>query len=226
MTRSHLSRVVCLGLFFVLAVVPTAWSADLTDLIRQRYDRLSSFSADFEQTLTHKESGSTEKRRGKLLFRKPLLIHWQTAKPHEETLVVTSQEIWDYLPDEEIAYRYPPDLVKDSHSIIQVVTGQASLAKDFDVRHEGLENGLARLLLYPKEPTPQLVEACIWVSPESGYIRRARIVDFYGNSNDVSFVSFTPDANISARQFSFTPPDGIEVEDRMDRNIPERDLFK
>lgn len=108
------------------------------------------------------------------MFQKPLLIRWQTAKPHAETLVVTNKEIWDYLPDEEVAYRYPPSLAQDSRSIIQVITGQAVLTKDFEVKDEGLEQGLAKLRLYPKEPAPQMVEALIWVDPASGYIRRAQ----------------------------------------------------
>ncbi|WP_297671891.1 outer membrane lipoprotein carrier protein LolA, partial [uncultured Desulfovibrio sp.] len=182
----------------ILCCAVAARAADMAPLIQARYDVLRSFSASFEQTLTHKESGSREKRQGTLLFRKPLLIRWQTEKPHEETLVVTAKEIWDYLPDEEVAYRYPLDLVRDSRSIIQVVTGQAALTKDFDVKDEGRENGLVRLRLYPKEPAPQMVEAELWVEPATGYIRRARIVDFYGNSNDVRFTAFRPDAPLQA----------------------------
>ena len=203
-----------------------AMAADLASVIQERYETLKSFSADFEQTLTHKESGSVERRQGSLLFQKPLLIRWNTAKPHEETLVVTAKEIWDYLPDEEVAYRYPPSLVRDSRSIIQVITGQAALTKDFEVKPEGEEQGLAKLRLYPKEPAPQMVEALIWVEPGSGYIRRASIVDFYGNTNEVRFTSFKPDARLKSSDFSFTPPKGIEVEDRIDRDVPERELFK
>lgn len=158
----------------LLCASALAFASDLTGRIQQRYATLNSFSASFEQTLTHKESGSVEKRQGTLLFQKPLLIRWQTAKPHAETLVVTNKEIWDYLPDEEVAYRYPPSLAQDSRSIIQVITGQAVLTKDFEVKDEGLEQGLAKLRLYPKEPAPQMVEALIWVDPASGYIRRAQ----------------------------------------------------
>lgn len=201
-------------------------AARYADLIRTRYEALKSFDADFEQTLTHKESGSVEKRKGRLRFQKPLLIRWQTQKPQEETLVVTAKEIWDYLPDEEIAYRYPPSLVQDSRSIIRVLTGQAAMTRDFDVKVAGREGGLVRLMLYPHEPSPQMVEASIWIEPESGYIRRANIVDFYGNANDVRFTAFKPDARIGAAEFRFTPPPGVEVEDRIDRSVEERELFK
>ena len=210
----------------VLLAASAAQAAEIANTIQARYDKLRTFSASFEQTLTHKESGSVEKRQGSLLFQKPLLIRWQTDKPHEETLVVTSKEIWDYLADEEIVYRYPLELVRDSRSIIQVITGQAALTKDFDVKEAGQENGLSKLHLYPKEPAPQMVEALLWVEPSTGYIRRASIIDFYGNSNDVRFTQFKPDTSLKASDFTFTAPKGVEVEDRIDRKVQERELFK
>ena len=210
----------------VLMAATAAQASDIATTIQARYEKLRTFSATFEQTLTHKESGSVEKRQGNLLFQKPLLIRWQTDKPHEETLVVTNKEIWDYLADEEIAYRYPLELVRDSRTIIQVITGQVALTKDFDVKEAGTENGLAKLHLYPKEAAPQMVEALLWVEPATGYIRRASIIDFYGNSNDVRFTQFKPDTSFKASDFTFTAPKGVEVEDRIDHKVQERELFK
>ncbi|MDD4700968.1 MAG: outer membrane lipoprotein chaperone LolA [Desulfovibrio sp.] len=225
MRRLH-AVVATMALCLCLAPSIVVQAQDMATAIQARYEKLGAFSADFEQTLTHKESGSVEKRQGKLLFKKPLLIRWQTASPHEETLVVTGKEIWNYLPEEEVAYRYPPNLVQDSRSIIQVITGQAALSKDFEVKPEGKEGGLAKLRLFPKEPAPQMVEAVIWVEPETGYIRRANILDFYGNNNEVLFTRFTPDVNIKASEFTFTPPKGVEVEDRIDSKVPEKELFQ
>ncbi|KAF5070627.1 Outer-membrane lipoprotein carrier protein [anaerobic digester metagenome] len=222
----RINGMLALAAGLVLLVASAAQTADIAATIQARYEKLRTFSATFEQTLTHKESGSVEKRQGNLLFQKPLLIRWQTDKPHEETLVVTHKEIWDYLADEEIAYRYPLELVRDSRTIIQVITGQAALTKDFDVKEAGQENGLAKLHLYPKEPAPQMVEALLWVEPSTGYIRRASIIDFYGNSNDVRFTQFKPDTSLKESDFTFTAPKGVEVEDRIDRKVQEKELFK
>ena len=222
----RIKRILALTAGLVLMAATAAQASDIANTIQARYEKLRTFSATFEQTLTHKESGSTEKRQGNLLFQKPLLIRWQTDKPHEETLVVTNKEIWDYLADEEIAYRYPLELVRDSRTIIQVITGQAALTKDFDVKEDGQENGLAKLHLYPKEAAPQMVEALLWVEPSTGYIRRASIIDFYGNSNDVHFTQFKPDTSLKESDFTFTAPKGVEVEDRIDRKVQERELFK
>ena len=222
----RINGMLALAAGLVLLVASAAQAADIASTIQARYEKLRTFSATFAQTLTHKESGSVEKRQGNLLFQKPLLIRWQTDKPHEETLVVTHKEIWDYLADEEIAYRYPLELVRDSRTIIQVITGQAALTKDFDVKEAGQENGLAKLHLYPKEPAPQMVEALLWVEPSTGYIRRASIIDFYGNSNDVRFTQFKPDTSLKESDFTFTAPKGVEVEDRIDRKVQEKELFK
>lgn len=199
---------------------------EIATTIRDRYASLKSFQANFTQYLTHQESGQTEKREGELLFRRPFLVSWETKPPVAERLIITDKEIWDYIADENIAYRYPRELVEDSRSLIQVVTGQALLSKDFDVKDAGTEGKLRILQLYPREPVPQLVEARLYVDPEKGYIQRAVITDFYGNANDVRFTSFIPDADIPSRAFRFTAPKGVEVEDRIEKPaIESRDLF-
>ena len=192
-----------LGAVSLLALASWAQAADLVGDLKQRYDTLQSFSAEFEQKLTHKESGAVETRYGTLHFKKPLLIRWETKKPIKETLVV-----------------------QDSRSIIQVLTGQAALSKDFDIKEEGSENGMRKIRLYPKDPTPQMVEALIWVDAQT-FIRRVDLVDFYGNHNDVNFTKFIPDVMLGSSTFQFTPPKGVDVEDRTDKaKVQERELFK
>lgn len=203
-----------------------AASADLVDRIQKAYANINAFTADFTQTLTHKESGAVEKRNGSIQFQKPLRVRWQTEKPHEETLVINSREIWDYIPEEQIAYRYGPEVAQDSRRIIQVITGQAKLDRDFDVKNGINENGLVKLALFPKEPSTDLVEATIWADPQSGIIQRASVTDFYGNINNIAFKSFKPASKLPDQRFSFTPPKGVDVEDRLANKVRERDLFK
>lgn len=141
-------------------------------------------------------------------------------------MVITDKDVWDYLPDEELAYQYSPEVVHDSRSIIQVITGQSRLDKDFTVEAEPDDNGLAVLRLYPKDPSPQLVEALLWVDKGTKLIKKAQILDFYGNTNEVALTSLTPDASIKAGTFQFTPPQGITVENLMNQDAPERPLLQ
>lgn len=187
--------------------------------IQDAYSKLKSFEATFEQKLLHKESGSVETRKGKLLFQKPLLIRWTTEKPKEELIIVNDQEIWDYIPQENLAYVYPPDALGDTNGIIPVVTGQTRLQQDFKVKVAGKEDDLTKLVLYPKDPGPQMVEATIWVDGKTGLIRRAASQDFYGNVNEVRFTTFKPGVKISPNQFNFKAPAGTEVEDRRQKGF-------
>ena len=207
--------VTLLGLCLLVGTPVTSAAADamLAD-IQRTYDTMQRFSGDFIQELQHLESGAVERREGVLVFEKPLRIRWETKAPFPELLLATDNEVWDYLPDEEVAYRYGLDVVKDSSSILKVVTGQSRLDTDFDVEREADRDGLIVYRLYPKNPTTQLVEAVLQFEPSTKLLRQADIVDFYGNTNRITFTKLTPNVNIPANAFRFTPPDGISVEDR------------
>ena len=151
------------ALLLISAGASHAAAPAITGEMQKKYESMQSFTAEFTQRLVHQESGSEETRQGTLAFQKPLRVRWETKAPHAELLVITDKDVWDYLPDEELAYQYSPEVVHDSRSIIQVITGQSRLDKDFTVEAEPDDNGLAVLRLYPKDPSPQLVEALLWV---------------------------------------------------------------
>ena len=182
--------------------------------LQKKYESITSMKAEFTQLLVHKESGSKENRSGTLLFKKPLLVRWESKKPAPELLLVTDKEIWNVFPDEEVAYKYPLSLVEDTRSIVRVVTGQARLDQDFTFEKEGTENGLTKLHVYPKEPVQALVEAIFWVDPQSALIRKLRIYDFYGNENEITFTNQQIDAAVPDSTFVYKPGKGITVEDR------------
>jgi outer membrane lipoprotein carrier protein len=186
----------------------------VTQEVQRVYAAMDAFQAKFTQKLTHRESNSFEMRDGTLLFKKPLFVRWETEKPHPELLLINNVEIWNYLPDEKLAYRYEPELSKDSHTLIRVLTGQARLDQDFFVEEEGKKDGLLHMRLYPLEPTQQMVEAEIWVDPATYLIKKAALLDFYGNSNEVVFTNLDVKVKFERKNFDFTPPKGVIVEDR------------
>lgn len=224
-------RVLICLLFTFCLFAENAFAAEISaaaEKMQAAYASMQSFRAEFSQQLLQRESGVVEKRSGVILFQKPLRVRWETAAPHAELLMVTDREIWNYLPDEELAYRYSRELAEDSRSIIQVITGQSALSRDFNVESaQDPEDGkLIHLLLYPKDPTTELTEAQIWLDPETFLIRRAMIMDFYGNTNTIELSSIKKNASVSNSDFLFTPPKGTEVEDHVEAPHPvERPLM-
>ncbi len=210
-------RCLC-ALAMLLICAPAIAASPVAGKLQKKYDDIPSMQAEFTQVLLHKESGAKETRTGTLLFKKPLLVRWENKAPSPELLIVTKSEIWNAFPEEEVAYKYPLSLVEDSRSIIRVVTGQARLDQDFTIEDEGMEGGLAKLRLYPKEPVQALVEAIFWVDPESGLIRKFRLYDFYGNENEITFTNQKIGVSLSDSSFTYTPPKGTQVEDRTKEN--------
>ncbi len=205
---------------------PAFAATGVLDAIQKRYDGIKSTRSRFEQTLTHKESGIVEKRQGTLYFQKPLQVRWETESPSPELLVVNDKEIWNYFEDEDLAYKYPPDLVADSSSIINVITGQAKIKQDFDIEDKGKEGGLIKLMLYPHKPTQSLIEAVLWADPATNLIKRFKFYDFYGNENDITFVEQEIDPKLDKKQFSYTPDPKTKVEDRSSSGAVQSPLLR
>ena len=96
-------------LFLLVGFSPSAYAAGdvaaVAAKVQAAYADMESFRANFTQELLQRDSGMVQKRSGTIAFKRPLLVRWETAAPHAELLMVTSREIWNYLPDEELAYR-------------------------------------------------------------------------------------------------------------------------
>lgn len=207
-----------LGMFAFLPCLAFAdahASGDIAEKIQQYHHKQQSFSAKFTQVLTHRDSGSTEKRSGQFDFKKPQLIFWQTEKP-KELLVVSEKEILNYLEDENLAYKYPLSIMQESQGILQVLTGQVALNRDFDIKVEKQDQSAVFLRIFPKNPSTQLVEALIEADLATGAIRAAEVTDFYGNTNAIRFSSYTPNKSFPKDYFQFKLPAGTDIENITD----------
>lgn len=192
---------------------PAEWSA----AVQKTYAGYQSMGAEFDQTFVRGESGITEDRQGRFLFQKPLRVRWATDAPYEELLIVTDELIWQYDAFEEIAYKAPIEALDDKNAFLQVLFGLSSLADTFKITVQPAksgDDGLAHLLLEPYEPTSSLMLANIWLEPKSALIRRIEIRDAFGNLNRVNLKTIDKNPRVPAGTFEFTPPPGVEVEDR------------
>lgn len=195
---------------------------DLPDLIQKRYETLKTFRADFTQELTNVASGEVDKREGKIWFRQPSQVRWETSVPEKELLVVGAKFAWDYIPDEELAIKYGVATLLDSKTILRFLSGQANIKEDFVVKTEwpGADEVRAKwgkdltvLQLVPKEAEPGMVLAFVGVAPDTGLLKQVMIVDFYGNGNEVKLSNVETDVDLAPAMFTFTPPKGTQVED-------------
>lgn len=221
-----LLTLVVLGLLLAAAAPALAVEpAELAGRIQKKYASLSSFSAEFSQSIRNAASGDTERRSGSFLFKKPVLVRWETVKPEKELLVVGKDAVWDWFEEDREAYRYSVAEVISSKTMLRFLTGKANLTEDFLVaagKPGEAGPGQAVLQLAPKEPEPGLVMAKVWVDLSTDMIARVYIQDFYANTNDLTLSGVVANPKLADALFVFTPPKDAKVHD----NAPakERDL--
>lgn len=201
------------GFILALSMVCSAHAEELTDQIQKRYDTLQSFRAFFLQRLTNASSHEVQERLGSIVFARPRFIRWETTSPEQELLIIGKDAVWDYFPGDETAYRYSADQVFESKTMIRFLSGEANLKDDFTIQDLGMDKELRHLKLIPKTPEANLVEGEIWVRPGQDMLEKIRLVDFFGNINELELSGMELDVPVKAAEFHFVPPKGTEVLD-------------
>lgn len=212
-----------IGLFSTISFAQDTLAPEgVPDLIQQRYESLKTFQADFTQELTNVASGEVDIRKGRIWFKQPSQVRWETAEPEKELLTVGPDYAWNYIEDEELAIKYSVSSLLDSKTILRFISGQANLKEDFiiktewqgaDVVRDKWGKGFIVLQLVPKEAEPGMVLAYIGAEPDTGLLRQVMIVDFYGNGNELRLSNVELDVELAPEMFTFTPPEGTQVED-------------
>ena len=119
--------------------------------------------------------------------------------------------LWSYQPADKLAYKLR---VKDSelYSALNFLFGQGNIRKEFNVKHEGVKDGLVVLKLTPKVPQSNYKGLTIHVDTKAWEIRTTELIDPLDNVSTVTFVDpiYT---ELKVAGFKFTPPKGVRVED-------------
>ena len=188
-------------------------SGEITADIQKQYQSLESFTASFVQKLTNAATKEVEVRSGRIAFAKPRQIRWETVAPEKELLLVGTDVVWDYFPDEDVAYKYAVEQVLQSKTMLRFISGEANLEDDFVIENQGDDEGRIKLKLIPKEPESNLVLAYIWVQPGTNMLGKVLIVDFFGNGNELDLSDLAMNTPLEPDLFTFVPPKGVDVED-------------
>ena len=205
---------------FLLSITSYAQDAQLTAL-QKRYSSLSSFTVNFTQELYNSETKETEKRAGIFTFKKPLLILWKTVTPLEEYIIVSSHEIWDYIPEDNIAFKYPISLINDVAVFAYILSGQSNVEDSFLVEKVESSGNKVTFFLSPKKEHPSVTSMQLTVLKQALEIVEVKITDYYSNTNTIVLSNFTPNVSVDNSIFSFTPKEGITIIDNSADNSNE-----
>ncbi|MDQ7031554.1 MAG: outer membrane lipoprotein carrier protein LolA [Desulfonauticus sp.] len=203
----------CLELLLILIGAKYGLALDVLDKMQQKYEQINSFATNFYQTLTNAATREQDLRKGKIYYKKPGLVLWQVLAPEKEKLILGENIVWDYFPEENIAYKYSRKQILTSKTMLKFISGKANIKEDFIPEFQGEQKDGLKFKLVPKKPEPNLVLAYIWVDKKSFLLNRILLIDFFGNGNELSLTNTRINIPLKNKLFYFHPNKGVEIQD-------------
>jgi outer membrane lipoprotein carrier protein len=188
---------------------------DIVSRLQQTYEDTKYFKADFIQELIVKSIKKTEREEGTVYFKNPKNMLWNYSKPNNKKLIINSQKVWLYLPEEKVVYTQKADYILKSKVLIKLLSGLGRLQEDFTVQYavpKALDKkGNYLLLLRPLEKNAFLNPFQITVDKNTYFILQISFEDALGNSTVLKFSNISANIGLADKMFQFTPPAGVSI---------------
>ncbi|MFH1008529.1 MAG: outer membrane lipoprotein carrier protein LolA, partial [Candidatus Latescibacterota bacterium] len=181
--------------------------------VRNRYDKMKRFSADFEQTFEWKLAGETHRFKGKLYLKKPNQFRLETTP---QTVVSDGKQVWTHILANQQVFL-------TSYSAMRGMPKWEDLffqyGENYDAQVVGLEpigeKECHLIELHPKkqEKETDVVQMKVWVDPKEWVVLKVAYVDTNGDQTTyrLSHVAINP--KMDEALFSFKVPEGVDVVD-------------
>jgi outer membrane lipoprotein carrier protein len=204
---SMLILTICGALAAMAATTSDKPSAAASDV--ERYlSGVSSWSADFAQTIDDGHGKITRSAAGKLYLQKPGKFRWDYTDPSEQLILADGKQIWFYDKDLQQANVRDMDVSLASTPAV-LLSGGASVSSQFTVTALPKNAGLDWYQLIPKHADTdfQLVR----IGFNKGELASMFLADKLNQITQVNFTNSKRNPTLAADLFSFTPPAGVDV---------------
>lgn len=192
-------------LFSLLLVAPAVFANPQQEL-NTRLGKLNNFTASFEQTVTSPEGDVISEGQGQLAMKRPNLFNWETVTPDENFLISDGKTLWYYSPFiEQVTAMW----LEDATSQTPFVLLTRNDPKDWD--NYNVEQHGDTFTLSPKKAS-NLGEFVVKVQP-NGEITEFAVVEQDGQKSRFELGN-VKNVSPSPSLFSFTVPEGVELDDQ------------
>ena len=200
-----------------------AASEALTEL-EARLQRMTSFSASFEQTVYGPFGEALQTTNGRLYLKRPGRLRWDVAEPYPQLVLADGESLWIHDPDLEQVTVQP--LAEAAGTPGALLTGVApQLDGAFDVRalaeDEGQDAGLARYMVRPLDEDSVLQTATLAFSADD-VLHRVDLVDHLQQTTRIVFTATELNPVLDSALFQFEVPPGADVIGHVPVSQPEQ----
>ncbi len=171
-------------------------------------DKLSVFSrlsGDFEQTLYAEDGDALQVSQGSFALLRPGYLRWEIRSPEAQLLVAAGDVLWHHDIELETATRREIS-PSDPTSPLTILSGDVSLLQTYYSVEETATN---RYMLRPRFPDAEFRQVELVFAQTLPSL--LTIVDIAGRSSVIQLSKLNAAAPLTAEDFVFEPPEGVDV---------------
>jgi outer membrane lipoprotein carrier protein len=170
---------------------------------------LSSWSADFAQTIEDGQGKVLRSASGKFYLQRPGKFRWDYAEPSQQLVLGDGKEIWFYDKDLQQANVRSMDATLASTPAV-LLSGTGSIAEQFDIKALPDEGGLRWFQLVPKHPDTDFQLVRIGFDKDSE-LASMFLADKLNQITQLTFTHPVKNPKLIPDLFTFSPPPGVDV---------------
>ena len=175
--------------------------------VQSALGELQSLRAEFRQSVTDAHGRVIEEGEGTMLLARPGRFRWDYRVPGQ-LIVCDGTTIWFHDIDlEQVTIRAVKDTMSGTPAML--LAGTAELQAEFEIADGGQEQGFAWSRLTPRRADGDF--RLLRLGFADGVLRRMTLLDRLGQTTELQFDRVERNPRLDERQFSFTPPPGVDV---------------
>src|ERR1700722_4108218 len=215
-TRMAAARMVAVaGLIFMAAfsvAVPASAAqpaASPAAEVEKNLSGLSSWTADFEQTIDDGHGNVLRSAAGRLYLQRPGRFRWDYSEPSEQLILADGKQIWFY--DKDLAQANVRDMDTSLASTpASLLSGSSSISTQFTVAALPGSVGLQWFQLIPKHADTDFQLVRIGFT-KNGELASMFLADKLNQITQLTFSNSKRNEKFAPDLFSFVPPPGVDV---------------
>lgn len=189
-----------------------AWADEAppdTELLDTFLAEVTTFNAEFEQSLVDANGVLLESSSGRLIIRRPGQFRWSYATPYEQELVADGLNIWSYDVDlEQVTVKPQADMLANTPATL--LGGDREALSEFDVlQSEVDERGTTWLSLAPKNTGNGFDR--VELGFDDGVLRRMVFTDSLGQTTLIALLEVALNEPVADDVFRFSVPTGADL---------------
>lgn len=202
------------ALFILLAGFSgAAWADDAATSLVKLLSGISSLQADFVQLTVDAKGRALPTQSGKMSVKRPGMFRWELQKPSPQMVLTTGKVLWIYDPELMQATKQKLDDQVGNTPALVLSGDPRKLNEAFVIADDKAAAGEQAWVLRPQGK--EALFETLRVRFKGNALQQMQLVDTLGQKTDIRFSNVQVNPALSAAQFEFTPPKGVDVIDQL-----------